>query len=448
MEVIQLAQLIMDLQQAGPGAGMAGRERRSAMSDDGFTQLFLQLMYHPEEAGNDSDLMELLTRPEEEEPAGRKSLQWEMLMAMLDIAPRELDFRQFTLQDPGAGITPAPERIQETTLPIDDVRRLFLTAEGFRERFTAGAFDEENILLLATDLDAHRQALPPAAEAARYTVEAEAGEAASAINITRETETTGAAVKPEGASGVSGEKGFVPVEDAENKSVLVKIIGYRTPEEDRTDEEELRPGQEQFRQAVQEAKHRLADKENKADMSPKEALPVNTLIAQMAGIPAAEAQPVETPGIPDQILLRLSGNLSAGKGEFVMKLIPEGLGEITVKLLAKEGRTTLRIITASAETARLINQDIQALQDALKPIRVEVREAVPQAGSGGEADAYFTGFNGFSQFNQFTQYQNQDEAAKNTGGGRITGAAEEAEAIQAELVKGILRSDAELDRYI
>ncbi|MCL2121386.1 MAG: hypothetical protein FWH28_03945, partial [Clostridiales bacterium] len=119
-----------------------------------------------------------------------------------------------------------------------------------------------------------------------------------------------------------------------------------------------------------------------------------------------------------------------------------------VKLLAKEGRTTLRIITASAETARLINQDIQALQDALKPIRVEVREAVPQAGAGEEAEAYFAGFNSFNQFSQFTQYQNQDEAGKNTGSGPISGAAEEAEAILAGPAREILLSDAELDRYI
>ncbi|MCL2121468.1 MAG: hypothetical protein FWH28_04380, partial [Clostridiales bacterium] len=330
MEMNQLAQLVMEIQQGAPVTGIAGRERHAALGGDGFTQIFLQLMNNPEEAGLYPDLMGLVTQPEEEDNAGKKSLHWEMLMAILDMAPRELDFRQFALQGTEAGTAPAPERIQAVPLAIADARRLLLTAEGFRERFTAEAFAEDLTGMLAMDGDAIRQVPQPVAELAPDTGETEAKEGAGATSIAWETEFAGAADQPVPRTDLAGERGFAAIEDADNTTVLVKVIGYRAPEESRAGEEELWPGQEQFRQAIQEAKHRLADKENKADAAPKGALPVeNHFIAQMAGLRVADSQAEETPGIPDQILLRLSGNLSAGRGEFVMKLIPEGLGEIT-----------------------------------------------------------------------------------------------------------------------
>jgi len=120
----------------------------------------------------------------------------------------------------------------------------------------------------------------------------------------------------------------------------------------------------------------------------------------------------------EQIFEGLSRNLPTSKGEFVIKLIPEGLGEITVRLLSSEGRTTLRMITASAETARLINQDLPALQNALKPIKVEVQQAVQETHVGQDANAYYQGFDQFNQFSQYHQYQSQH------GEGRYFGAAD------------------------
>jgi flagellar hook-length control protein FliK len=155
---------------------------------------------------------------------------------------------------------------------------------------------------------------------------------------------------------------------------------------------------------------------------------------------------VEAPGISGQIFLGLSQNLKAGKGEFVLKLIPEGLGEITVKLLETEGRTTLRIITASAETAKLINQDLAALQNALKPIRVEVREAVAEAPESREEASYYAGFDQFSQFSQFNQFGNQSGSREASGTGhaaRISGEPE----VGSPLPRAAA-PNSDLDRYV
>ncbi|MEA4896242.1 MAG: flagellar hook-length control protein FliK [Oscillospiraceae bacterium] len=82
------------------------------------------------------------------------------------------------------------------------------------------------------------------------------------------------------------------------------------------------------------------------------------------------------PKVMEQITDGIRQNLSLGKSEFVIKLKPEALGEITVKLVEEAGKTTLSITTASAQTAKLINNDISALRNAVAPMNVEVQYAV------------------------------------------------------------------------
>ncbi|NLL46843.1 MAG: hypothetical protein GX250_08605 [Clostridiales bacterium] len=77
-----------------------------------------------------------------------------------------------------------------------------------------------------------------------------------------------------------------------------------------------------------------------------------------------------------QISTGISERLKEGKSEFTIKLRPEKLGEITVKLIEESGKMTLRIETVRSETARLINNDLSALREAVRPMQVEVHEAV------------------------------------------------------------------------
>ena len=78
----------------------------------------------------------------------------------------------------------------------------------------------------------------------------------------------------------------------------------------------------------------------------------------------------------DQITDGIKQNISLGKSEFTIKLKPENLGEITVKLVEEAGKTTLTITAAKAQTAKLINDDLDALRAAVAPMKVEVRDAV------------------------------------------------------------------------
>jgi hypothetical protein len=166
--------------------------------------------------------------------------------------------------------------------------------------------------------------------------------------------------------------------------------------------------QEQFRQAVQEARVKLVDSSGRPDRHAQEILLGEGAVRIVSG-GYENVGPIQVaqPDIPEQIMTGLSQNLRAGAGEFVIKLVPEGLGEITVRLLMSEAGTTLRIITASAQTARLINSDIAALQSALRPIHVEVLEAVPETAQGGEAGAYYPGYD---QFNQYSSRHGQGQS--------------------------------------
>ncbi len=90
-----------------------------------------------------------------------------------------------------------------------------------------------------------------------------------------------------------------------------------------------------------------------------------------ATAPPAQAEARE---IIPQLRIGILENLAAGKGEFVVRLKPEGLGEITVKLVEKEGRVLLNILTSSPQVAQALNRGAAALQTALTPLQAELQE--------------------------------------------------------------------------
>lgn len=67
-------------------------------------------------------------------------------------------------------------------------------------------------------------------------------------------------------------------------------------------------------------------------------------------------------------------NIASGKEEFVMKLSPEGLGEITVKLVSENGHTTLQLTAQSQSIQRILGAELEALKQAVRPYNVEVKE--------------------------------------------------------------------------
>lgn len=100
-----------------------------------------------------------------------------------------------------------------------------------------------------------------------------------------------------------------------------------------------------------------------------------------------------------------------GKNEFTIKLKPEGLGEIVVKLSEESDKISLSIFTSNSQVAKLIGDEVRNLQNALRPYNAEVDNIiVAQEGTSPEDAAKDTLLNkdGENQQNRHW-YQNQDD---------------------------------------
>ncbi len=100
-------------------------------------------------------------------------------------------------------------------------------------------------------------------------------------------------------------------------------------------------------------------------------------------MPVETAVPVsEQPKVPDgeeiaaQVKTGILENVAKGKNEFVVKLKPEGIGEIMVKFSENRDKIALTIFTTNTQTAKLITNEIASLQSALRPLQAEVQEVV------------------------------------------------------------------------
>lgn len=90
------------------------------------------------------------------------------------------------------------------------------------------------------------------------------------------------------------------------------------------------------------------------------------------------AEKISDQAILQQVETGIRQHLKAGESEFTLKLRPEGLGEITVKLVEQQGRMSLSIITATQQAQTALSSQIGSLREALQPYDVQVTQVVSQ----------------------------------------------------------------------
>ncbi len=83
--------------------------------------------------------------------------------------------------------------------------------------------------------------------------------------------------------------------------------------------------------------------------------------------------------ISEQITDGVKANLNLEKSEFTVKLNPESLGEVTIKLAEEGGKMVVNITAATESTAKLLNSDLTALRDSLGSLNLEIREVTVEA---------------------------------------------------------------------
>ncbi len=95
------------------------------------------------------------------------------------------------------------------------------------------------------------------------------------------------------------------------------------------------------------------------------------LIAEAGSTPDAQEQEIFA-----QIKASVTRHAEDGATDFTIKLRPEGLGEITVKLLETGGKVTLSLAASDANVQRLLGSELNNLRDIMRPYNVEVSQVV------------------------------------------------------------------------
>lgn len=134
---------------------------------------------------------------------------------------------------------------------------------------------------------------------------------------------------------------------------------------------------------IQSAQLRLRQMEKGNGQSPDEALAqlqaaTGTPTTQATQTLPTTAERISHEAILQQVETGIRQHMKAGDSEFTLKLRPEGLGEIVVKLVEKQGKMSLSIITSTQQAQTALSSQIGALREALQPYEVQVTQVVSQ----------------------------------------------------------------------
>lgn len=127
------------------------------------------------------------------------------------------------------------------------------------------------------------------------------------------------------------------------------------------------------------------------------------------------------------------------KDEFVIKLKPEGLGEIVVKLQSEaNGKNLLSLVVNNQNVKNILESDLQGLKAALTQTNVEVKEVVFD-----DQSQYFQQSN-FMEGNSFYQNREQSSQANQTSTYQYDN--DEQEAMMQEQI--VVQSDSLIHQYV
>lgn len=319
----------------------------------------------------------------------------QIIMNMIAQNP-ELSANQEILLQTGVGETAGLLETQTQSLPTLDLLGLFQPAPLSQA--------QDSVQQALTETQSETQALSleeTLAQALKTLDESEALDTDIRPVLPENQQILSKTVRQAGQSTVTSSQAEQSGELTANKDSSLKIqaasVSQRPPQEADTGES----GRETKAQSAKQTGSKPSIKEEKAEELDVDALQSRVSQSKVSSPFELKLKTAENSTeleLKDQISDGIKHNVSLGKSEFVLKLKPENLGEITVKLIEEAGKTSVTISTLNSQTARLINSELQALKAAVAPMNVEVSEAVVQT-----QPAYTQGFDMASQ--QFAQQQ-------------------------------------------
>lgn len=93
----------------------------------------------------------------------------------------------------------------------------------------------------------------------------------------------------------------------------------------------------------------------------------------------AEPQPEAAPAFHSQVFDGVLTSLKQGQEQYVMKLVPKELGELTIRIVKDaDGAMTLNLIAKTGEAQKLLAAEAAQLQHQLKPLNVQLQPVTTQ----------------------------------------------------------------------
>ncbi len=230
--------------------------------------------------------------------------------------------------------------------------------------------------------------------------------------------------QPENTQNVKSEGLFEVLETVTEESANPEEIIIPVTAERRSAQQQdfFDRGANEFRSAISQAKQELDLVSNRGAKEDKKInLDVDQLQHEVDSgkyqVNAAEAEklpeaPVTPADIASQVKEGIIKEIGSGKDEFIVKLKPEGLGEITVRLMQEGDRIALSISASNSHVARLLSSEIEQLRESLRPYNTVVQEVVDQQAYASNQD--------FGQSFGNSQYQQRQYEGGRQGHSRVT----------------------------
>lgn len=92
----------------------------------------------------------------------------------------------------------------------------------------------------------------------------------------------------------------------------------------------------------------------------------------------AKAEQATAPPVLTQMQDGIIKGIQQGEEQFTIKLLPEGLGEVEVRLTKTAEGMLLNLVTKNAETQRVLTAEIDALRDQMRAFKVDVDSILTQ----------------------------------------------------------------------
>lgn len=180
-----------------------------------------------------------------------------------------------------------------------------------------------------------------------------------------------------------------------------------------------------FQQAVQTAKAQLAAEAEGTEAAPKTDVDIDTLQQQVDegvhmrnpqfAIQVPDQPMEEAPAAPvsTQLAQGIQVAMDNGDGQFTIRLLPEGLGEMEVRLTKTAEGIALNIVARNEDAQKMLAAEIDMLKQSLAPLKVVVESIVTY-----QDDALQNQQSAFLQ-QQGRQHDRQETGASTGIGGQV-----------------------------